>query len=183
MTSVFLAPHNDDETLFAAYTLLRERPRVFVVFRSAKQEAVGITWAERESETDAALQILGCAYSQWEYPDDVLASELRPFLEERLGRLAKTHETCFAPAVEEGGHEQHNLVGEAALAAFGASRVRPYLTYRRGYGKTVGDEVVPEPAEVAKKLRALACYESQIREPSCRPWFVGDLREYRPVVT
>jgi hypothetical protein len=31
---LLLAPHNDDETLFAAYTCLRERPKVVVILRS-----------------------------------------------------------------------------------------------------------------------------------------------------
>ncbi len=35
MTKILLTPHADDETLFAAYTLLREKPLVVLCFTGA----------------------------------------------------------------------------------------------------------------------------------------------------
>jgi hypothetical protein len=80
-----------------------------------------------------------------------------------------------------GGHEQHNLVAEVARTIFG-DRVQPYLTYVRGQMRTRGTEVPFEPQWVSRKLRALACYESQIAlTGNTQPWFMDDtLREYVP---
>jgi hypothetical protein len=88
----------------------------------------------------------------------------------------------YAPAVEEGGHDQHNLIGTLAADVF-RERVQPYLTYRRGFMRTRSDNEVPYTAEmVALKLRALACYRSQIAlRDNTEAWFMDDtLREYRP---
>ena len=68
----------------------------------------------------------------------------------------------FAPAVEAGGHEQHNLVGELADKVFGG-RVTHYMTYTNGRDRSRGVPVEFEPGWAALKLQALACYESQIR--------------------
>jgi LmbE family N-acetylglucosaminyl deacetylase len=175
--TIFLAPHNDDECLWGGFLLQIHRPRVIVVLRSFLQERVGIRYEEREAETTAALYVLGCAYEQWSYRDD---DPDWPAIADRVERLANTYDRCFAPAVEDGGHEQHSRVGEIAMRAFGVDRVTRYLTYRRGHGKsTSGCPVEPAAGMVAAKLRALACYETQMRpETGCLPWFMGDVREY-----
>lgn len=180
MTVLLLEPHHDDAALFAAFTCLRFKPFVVTVLASHLQEerGYGITNATRSEENRQALKILGCDNEQWPYPDnnppwdvilarvDELDAALRP-------------ETVFAPAVEQDGHDQHNNVGMVADKVFG-HRVRPYLTYRRTHGKTVGVEVVPEPDWIVQKHWALACYHSQIKEPTTRQWFLDDLREYEP---
>jgi LmbE family N-acetylglucosaminyl deacetylase len=176
--AIFLAPHNDDETLFGAFTLQRHRPRVIVVLRSIGQERYGISAAEREAETTAALYELGCPYEQWPFPD------YGPHwgeIADRFARLANTYERCFAPAVEPNGHEHHSKIGELAARVWGPGRVTHYLTYQRGSGKSTSRcEVAPaDPEHLAGKLRALSCYRSQMRpETGCDPWFIGDLREY-----
>jgi hypothetical protein len=86
----------------------------------------------------------------------------------------------WAPMQEEKGHEQHNLVAWAAEVVFGG-RVRSYATYSRGSGRTRTDnEVIPKPDWPALKLRAMACYASQINLDNCQPWFRSDdmLREW-----
>jgi LmbE family N-acetylglucosaminyl deacetylase len=89
-------------------------------------------------------------------------------------------DNVWAPAVELGGHEQHNLVGSVAREVFGPA-YRPYFTYVRGQMRTRGDEVPYEPSWVVAKMRALCCYVSQIALENTRPWFVDDtLREFRP---
>jgi LmbE family N-acetylglucosaminyl deacetylase len=176
--NILLSPHNDDAELFAAFTLQRHRPRVIVVLRSVIQERYGISAAEREAETAAALYELGCPYEQWPYPDN---DPDWAAIAERIGRLANTYERCFAPAVEPNGHEHHSKVGELALRVFGPERTTRYLTYQRGSGKSSsGCEVSPAvPEHLAGKLRALSCYRTQMRpETGCDPWFIGDLREY-----
>jgi LmbE family N-acetylglucosaminyl deacetylase len=179
--SLFLAPHNDDETLFGSFTILEHQPHVVVCFRSYKQEHLyGITAAARELETARAVWHLGTGWEQLHNPDH------RPDLDKLvfdLGVLDHEHEpdVVWAPAVEEGGHEQHNMVGQVARALWG-DRVRPYLTYRRGHMRSRGIEVPFQTNWVLRKLRALACYETQIGlTGDCQPWFMDDtLREYRP---
>jgi LmbE family N-acetylglucosaminyl deacetylase len=178
--TLFLAPHNDDETLFGAFTLLRERPHVVVCLRSIRQElrGTGVTHAERERETENALRVLGVeSWEQWTFPDDD-----PPWVEigERFVQLASGARRVYAPAYERRGHEHHNRIARLAGRAFPAETLTPYLTYTAGGRSHSRREVPYEPEWVHLKLRALACYRSQIVVPET--WttlhFVGDQREY-----
>jgi LmbE family N-acetylglucosaminyl deacetylase len=167
---------SDDETLFATFTCLRHRPHVLVVLKSQLQEdrGTGITARTREMETGRAMEILGCTWRQWPYPDsDPDWNEI----EDRLQVAGRDYDHCFAPAFEDVGHEQHNQVAELARHIFDG-RVTHYLTYRRGPGRTPGTRATFMPHWPVLKLRALACYESQIAEPSTRDWFLGEQWEY-----
>lgn len=182
MIDLFLAPHNDDETLFGAFTLLRRRPHVIVCLRSRVQERYGITATQRERETDAAMQLLGCNWEQWNIRDiNADAQDLIQHLRRFDPGAVHRDVHVFAPAIEEGGHHDHNLVGEVARYVFGPERVTHYLTYTRHGGKSeIGAEVYYEPAWVTLKLRALACYRSQIETAAagCTPHFIRDQREW-----
>lgn len=181
MTALFLAPHNDDEILWGTYSLLADHPHVVVCLRSVKQAALGVSAQCREHETRAAMRVLGCEWEQWSEPDvdpdpEALVAQMQQIDAERQP------EVVYAPAVEEGGHDQHNLIGSLARSVFGY-RLQPYLTYRRGFMRTRSDNEVPYTAAmVSQKLRALACYGSQIAlKGNTEPWFMDDtLREYRP---
>ena len=180
MTSILLEPHHDDATLFAAFTCIRERPLVVTVFRSVVQERFGITHEQRARENATAISTLGCMWDQWDFPDsDPHVASIRAALGLLDARSSEAH--VFAPAVEVDGHAQHNLIGQLADEVFGEDRVTHYLTYGRHRGKSRdGSEVPFEPAWIRTKLRALACYESQIDTPAanCWMWFAEDLREY-----
>lgn len=186
MTDLFLSPHNDDETLFGAFTILRYKPHVIVCLKSRVQELRGteITAVQRETETARALWWLGDpTWEQWQYPDTLSGDGAYEELRDPFRKLADAHPdaTVFAPEVEEDGHEQHDAIGRLAYAFWPQNQVRPYLTYRRGHGRSVGTEVEFEPSWPAKKLRALSCYETQIAEPSTAYWFLDSgLREYTP---
>lgn len=194
---LLLAPHNDDETLFAAYTIQRYRPHVVVVLRPERQadlpSEIRATAGTRLLETANAMRHFGYlpdglmamwsspSWQQWSTSSDIaptigeLVEEMRTF--DRL----HNPDHVWAPAIEEGGHEQHNLVGEAALEVFGADHVTGYMTYRRGHGRSTSElEVLPRGADdVAAKLHAMAEYRSQIALESTRPWFTDmGLREY-----
>ena len=195
---ILLAPHNDDETLFAAYTILGVRPHVAICFYPQVQVGRGYTFQDKRPdvggyaeapitslqrivETTQALRELGSpTWEQWDFPDSNGTAD-ESLLANRIQQEAENHYYCFAPAYEPDGHEQHNLIAQLSTWAFGEDRVTSYLTYRRGYGKSrYGREVEPEPWWPAMKLRALACYESQIQHPSTREHFLlGDLREYQ----
>lgn len=172
--SLFLSPHNDDETLFGAYTLLRENPHVIVCLRSQIQEdRYGITAATREAETIAATKILGCTVSQTTILDD---APNWADLEEILRRFAPP-DKVYAPAWEEGGHPHHNAVAEIALRVFGA-KVKPYLTYTVEGKSEWGEQVPYEPDWPERKRCALACYRSQITNLSTAAHFERPLWEF-----
>lgn len=184
MTSIFFAPHNDDEVLFGSFLILRHRPTVVVVLASLVQEKTYggpiATATIRKQESERALLELDVLdFEQWPYPDvnpdwDAVETSMRA-IDDRL-----MPDQVFAPAVEDGGHDQHNAVGDRALRVFGA-RVQPYLTYKRGHLRSRAEEVPFEPDWPARKLRALSYFRSQIILPQTRPWFMDDtLREYVP---
>ena len=184
MTALFLEPHADDAVLFGSFTLLREQPMVITVLESRVQLSRGteITQPMRATESRAAMSELGCKWMQWGldrgFGDDDPDWEM---ITERLKGGTKLYDRCYAPAVEIDGHDHHNAVGVAALAAFGVDRVIPYLTYTRTGGKSTWGKRVPfEPWMVTRKLRALACYTSQIESAAagCTEHFLRDQHEY-----
>lgn len=141
---------------------------------------MGISHAERAAEDQAAMAVLGCEVEQWPEPDtnpdwEAIERMMRHFAETQPVNIA------LAPAVEDGGHEQHNQIGELAEQIFtGRGQLIRYMTYRRGYGRSVAHEVDFQPEWVQLKYKALSCYLSQIRERSTRTWFVDEpIREYR----
>lgn len=188
MKGLFLSPHNDDETLFGAFSILRHKPDVHVCFRSQVQEdRGGPTAAVRQTETSRALWWLGDpSFRQWNVSDALPEAQA----EEEL-RLALTvvvggtqWDKVWVPAYEHGGHVQHNLVSRVATDILGLDRLVFYATYRRGHMRTREIFEVPfEEAWVASKLRALSCYDSQhSAKLGTLPWFMDDtLREYASV--
>ena len=177
-TKLLIAPHNDDEVLWTGLTLLRERPRVLIVFDSYIQVARGHAGCDaftRRRESMAALLELGAA--SW-FPHSSRAVPITflgfrddlPFRSAAIQNAILPHlrdvTELWAPAYEEGGHEQHNAVALACMPFRGAGagacpecaggqiqRVMPdcpvckgsgqqymklhqYLTYTRGYGKS-----------------------------------------------
>lgn len=171
---LFLSPHNDDAALFGAFTILREAPLVVTVFDSHVQAArgTGITMARRRDEDRAALAILGAPVMFMGLSDAEPSADL---LERALRGFFGQPEMVYAPAVESTGHPHHNLVGEVARRVF--ERVTYYMTYTPA-GKSVGKPVDHEPAWVLRKLKALACYESQITQANQVEHFLRNQHEY-----
>lgn len=175
MSDLFLSPHNlgDDETLFGSFTILRHQPTVVICFKSqVQQDRGGPTAKVREMETEGALWWLGGPpYIQ----STIFDTDPDPF--DKLAGMMVRHDAVYgpervwAPAYEDGGHDQHNMIGELALEIFG-DKVQGYATYKRGHGRTrTNVEVECEPEWPALKLAAMACYRSQIRIENTRPWF------------
>lgn len=176
---VLFEPHSDDGVLFAAFSLIRYRPTLITVLSSVKQDRLGVSQMVRAAETVAACVELGIAdFRQWLYPDDGPDWDAVEAAMRVVDDIDQP-EIVFAPAVEDGGHEQHSRVGEIASRVFG-DRVLSYCTYVRGSLRTRTSSEVPfEPEWVAQKLRAMACYRSQIGLSSTLPWFIDDsIREY-----
>lgn len=186
MSALLLAPHNDDETLFASFLCLRHQPHVIVCLRSFRMDdphypgGMAVDYRTRELETEFAMKTLGCSWSQLSVSDadpdwDLVWQLLVDYVDEERG--AGRPERVFAPAREEGGHEQHDAIADIADEIFGD--VTHYLTYTADGKSTSEHEVEYEPEWVAKKLHAMACYKSQAAHPATRKHFLDHgIREY-----
>lgn len=169
---LFLSPHCDDEALFGAYTILRHRPLVVVCFdgRLARHLA---TPEQREAETVAAMEILGCQAEFLRIPS---ASDGEDELEGLLEHYDP--EWVWAPLPEEDGHAHHNTVGESARRLW-PDITTWYATYTLAGGKTeIGDPVPVEDGWPELKRQALDCYVSQIARAGTRTHFERSLDEY-----
>lgn len=167
MPSLFLSPHNDDESLFGAYTLLREKPLVLMITDGWIQANRGenITFKQRREETVNAMVLLGCPVYFAGLRDDMIDEwQLR-----RLFIDFRNFSKVYAPAIIDNGNEQHNLIGRIAKEFWD---VIPYMTYSKtDLWKKGTYEVVPTTVEMEFKDRALDCYKSQINLGATRPHF------------
>ena len=158
---LLLSPHNDDECLFAAYTLMREKPLVIVVTDSDAHLTHGITAQQRREESRRACELLGVPVvflglndGTLEQQKDDLRRRLEPFASQPWSHV-------YAPAIQ-GGHKDHDALGEVVSTMFAS--VSYYATYAAGECFTpAGREIEPSSEEVERKNRALDCYPSQIR--------------------
>lgn len=173
--AVLFEPHADDGVLFAAFSIIRHRPRVVTCYPS--EGDYGDT-ATRAAETAKAVGLLGGGpCEQWNgYPIEEQMRELD-------ARLRPT--IVFAPSPES-SHAQHVGVADCARRVFGGApgRLRQYHTYRQleggaGHAKVRRGELVPhEPGWAERKRIALACYRTQLAHPRARRFFEDDLAEY-----
>ncbi len=163
-------PHNDDESLFAAFTLMRVHPLVIICTDSYIQPGRGDEGCDAETrrkETIEAMKIAECPVVFLGIPDTGLTEEI---LRERLKHFKP--EQIYVPAIQ-GGNAQHDLVGKVAMELFGTKCER-YTTYTKTELYTTGNyEIKPTPVELEKKLRMLNCYESQLNLKSTLPHFMA----------
>jgi LmbE family N-acetylglucosaminyl deacetylase len=172
--NLFLSPHNDDETLFGAYTLLWHKPHVIVVLRSFVEASWSppVDYREREWETDRAMEMLTCTWEQWMFSDDM------PDWDQVRSRLTTyTPRHVWAPAWEEGGHAHHNALSEIA-ADLWPDRTTFYLTYTRAGKSEWGRPVETNRVFEDLKHDAMLCYRSQREHPYTAPHFERGLAEY-----
>ena len=166
---IFLAPHNDDECLYGAYTLIRVKPLVIVVTDSYIQPErgdVNCTAEIRRQETINAMDILGCPVLFLGIKDTELTEDI---LRKRLQYL--NPEKVYIPALQ-GGNPQHDLVHRVAMELFGKKKCEQYTTYTKTELYTTGGwEVKPVHNEIEIKNKALDCYKSQLELPSTKPHF------------
>jgi LmbE family N-acetylglucosaminyl deacetylase len=156
--NLLLSPHNDDECLFAAYTLIRQKPLVVIVTDSDLQTDFGVTAEHRREESrrgcealDVPVVFLGLKDGSLNEAD--VRRRLKPFTTLEWKRV-------YAPALQ-GGHPDHDLIGKVAFSVF--NRVSRYATYAHGEKFTpVGEEVTPTREEIDLKNKALDYYASQI---------------------
>lgn len=154
---VLLSPHNDDESLFAAYTIMREKPLVIIVTDSDLQE--GVTAQARRQETLRACEILGVAVEFLGLQDGSLREY--DLTQRLLLQNTANWQHVYAPAIQ-GGHSDHDVVGQVASRLF--SSVEYYSTYTGDNYNPFGQHsIIPMQVEINVKNAALACYESQLK--------------------
>lgn len=165
---IFLSPHNDDEALFGAYTLMRLKPLVIIVTDSYIQPLRGDSSCAadvRRQETIEAMKLAGCPVLFLGIKDTELNETT---LRERLQGF--NPETIYAPAIQ-GGNPQHDIVGKVAMELFG-TRCERYTTYTKTDLYTTSNfEIVPSHPEVLLKNKMLDCYKSQLTLLSTAPHF------------
>jgi LmbE family N-acetylglucosaminyl deacetylase len=164
---LFIAPHPDDETLFGAYTILRNKSLVVICTYPTLQGDNGDT---RLSEAYEACKVLGVPVCFLKIPEHNFDRDTL------LQGLAMFDPACtvYAPH-KEGGNPHHDLVHDVANSLF--DRPRYYRTYAGLEDRSIGVEVVPTTEERQLKIKAMACYKSQIENPDTRHYFETD-KEY-----
>lgn len=174
--NLLLAPHSDDEALFASYLCLRHRPLVIVCLEGRRARHL-VPNHVRVAETAAATRLLGCDYHQLAVPCDPPDWNL---VENLLNEWRPTK--VFAPLPEFGGHPHHNAIGNIAQYLW-PGQVECYATYTgTGERSTTGKRVPEEPGWQQLKQRALACYRSQNSKPDTAMHFHQELSEYATTV-
>lgn len=156
---LFLAPHNDDEALFGAYTIMREKPLVVIVTDSWIQylRGEGITAEQRKKESQEAMKILGVpveflGIKDNELTDKVLVEKLKQYMPIKV----------YAP-LPNSKHPHHNLIGKVARRLW-PSKIIFYSTYTKGSLAPIGEiEVKPNQKEIELKNKVLDCYKSEIK--------------------
>lgn len=169
---LLVAPHADDETLFAAYVQLAFSPEVVVCLQGRRARHLPRN-AVRESESLAACNVLGtrvgfvpspCDPPDWPLVEEVLRGWGDP-------------QRVFAPLPEPGGHRQHNQIGNLAHSLW-PDRTTFYATYRDLEKSTTGTPIEVQDGWFAKKAAALSCYRSQHSKPDTAFHFHRDQTEY-----
>lgn len=165
---ILLSPHNDDEALFASFTIFREKPLVVVVTDAARHEKRGLKGIiqARRIESKCAMNTLGADVEFLGIPDDELT--LEGLIADLTAISLKQSEAgdeishVYAPAFYMDGNPEHNIVAMAAGKVF-TDRVTYYATYRKDDLVPKGDEeIIPHPAEARLKELALRQYPTQI---------------------
>ena len=159
--NLLLAPHSDDEVLFASYIIQRFKPLVVVVTDAAKHQKKFGDWSgilARRKETEAAMKILGVEVEFLGIPDNAL------YLDNLVINLEdfEVKGQIFAPALQ-GGHADHDTVALAADQVW-EDRVVYYSTYTKTNLTPEGAlAIIPTKKEEDLKNKALACYISQLK--------------------
>jgi len=158
---VWLAPHNDDEALFGAFTIMREKPLVVIVTDSYIQysRGDGITAKQRRLETKRAMKKLGVEIYFLGIPDDNLTKGILVDVLNAAPEKIRKAKVVFAPMIE-GGNRIHDIVGKVANEMF--SNVLHYSTYTKARPYPMGDiEVKSTQRERNLKNEILEEYHTQ----------------------
>lgn len=160
---LLLSPHNDDECLFSSYKIMREKPLVIIVTHSTLQGGNGY---ERALESYKAMRILGVDICFLGIDEDKLTGEI---LKEKLIPFGLYNEVII-PSYEENGNPHHNIVNKVAKELFW--KTEEYKTYTGLEDRTIGKEIIPTEKERELKMKAMACYQTQIQNKNTSHYFL-----------
>ena len=165
MNKVFLSPHSDDEILFGAYTIMKEKPLVVICTDSYLQDDNLIV---RRNETRNAMDLLGVEVFFLGIPDSFSDDDFRLALKTKLERL-EIKGTVYAPNIDC-SNRHHKVVGEVVKEMF--DDVVFYDTYKDSWGTTgIGELITTTNKEKALKKKAMSLYKSQIEYPLTKKHF------------
>lgn len=156
---LFLAPHNDDEALFGAYTIMREKPLVVIVTDSWIQylRGDGITAEQRKKESQEAMKILSVPLEFLGIRDNELSEKVL------MKRLKQYRPTLVYAPLPNSKNFHHNLVGKTAYRLW-PNKIIFYSTYTKESLVPRGEiEVRPTQEEIELKNKVLDSYKSQIK--------------------
>jgi len=164
---LFLSPHPDDECLFGAYTIMRERPLVVIVTHPTLQ---GNNGYERLLESYRAMRLLNApvcflGIDEHNLNENNLFSKLISLYTENI---------VYVPELED-GNPQHNLVNLVASDIF--PNIRTYKTYTGLEDRSIGREIIPTNEELELKKKTMACYKTQIENRDTKHYF-NTTKEY-----
>jgi LmbE family N-acetylglucosaminyl deacetylase len=117
-----ISPHCDDEVLFTAYKIMREKPIVVILTFPTLQGENGY---ERIMESYKAIKLLGSPIMFLNIPEHEFSEER---LREELSKLGITDQNVHVPHLD-GGHKHHDITHKVATEMFWN------VTYYRTYGK------------------------------------------------
>lgn len=154
---ILISPHNDDESLFACYTIMREKPLVVIVYNGDQHsDKFGIPVQERKHESAEAMKLLGVEVeylNMSDWGDDMdyytMCSRLEKYKPDKV----------YAPA--KGKNPQHNLVSIVCDDTF--KNVVHYCTYDDDLLQKGSIEIKPTKEEMELKNKCLDCYKSQLK--------------------
>lgn len=136
---LFISPHPDDECLFGAYTIIKEKPLVAVFNFMGRQD--------RSNESKEAIKLLGA--------ESVFIDSIT--------EMGYYYDVVYAPALQ-GGHPWHDEVCKMAIKRY-SNKVVYYATYDKLNIQPYGRFLVSASDEMKDlKRKALLCYKSQIAE-------------------
>lgn len=132
-----------------------ERPLILVVLESHVQSNRGLPYCNADTRNAETINALHCMWPDgvgiggpsgdghvrfMGYRDDAPpgVEALTEILATTIMKQRESVTNIWAPAYEEGGHDQHNLVALACNSFEGTCNVHRYLTYTRAGGKSRG---------------------------------------------
>ena len=168
---LFLSAHSDDESLFGAYLIQKEKPLVVVCTDCYTQDNLKI----RRDESKKAMDILGADLWFLGIQDDLDIDVYRHLLKKKLLRMEE-FDVVYAPNPET-SNKHHKATAEIAKKIF--KKVVYYDTYNNSWGTNgLGTCIIPTDEMRELKKQAMDCYKSQIEREQTKKHFSEIWNEY-----
>jgi LmbE family N-acetylglucosaminyl deacetylase len=175
VTALVIAPHPDDEAIGCGGVMVRRAERgerVHVTFLTSGERGLASleredAWRVREAEAAEAAAVLGVTSTSFLRIPDGRLKQHAPAATEQLTDVIERHapDVVYAPHPDE-RHPDHSAAWSITLAA--ATRCEPpvetLLRYEVWTPLTTFDLVEVVTAAMPRKLEAIRCYRSQLRE-------------------